>query len=171
VIARSVAGLAVLALAGIVRAAGADEPLDPDDAFRLGVRLATGLPSQGGRPGLALDYRIAEGYYLYRDRFQVSIDPGSLALGAPHLPKGLTKDDPFVGKAEIFRNEVTLEIPFSGKPVPGTYTLKVVAQGCMEGRICYAPFAQEVRVNIPPGFQVTDAPGIRALPVPPATKP
>ena len=163
--------LAGCAFAGVASAAVSDEPLDPDDAFRASVRLAVGSPTKNGRPGFTLTYRIAEGYYLYRDRFQVSIDPGNLKLDAPRLPRGLTKDDPFVGRSEIYRKGVTFHVPFSGKPIPGAYTLTVVAQGCMEDRICYAPFTQELRANIPPGFQVSDAPVIRRMPAPSAGKP
>ena len=79
------------------------------------------------------------------------------------MPPGIETDDPFLGKSAIFRDRVTIHLPFVVSAArPGRYKVRITAQGCAEERICYSPFPQEVVVNIPPGYRVTDAPGIPA---------
>ena len=74
------------------------EPLDPEKAFPVTARVAAG--------GVDLAFRIVEGYYLYGDRFRVEVDP-ALPVGAARIPKGVPKDDPFIGPhrdPEAFRH-------------------------------------------------------------------
>jgi len=165
---RVTAALAAACLAGLAHAASppADEPLDPDKAFRPSARLVAGEPSAIAgteRHGIDIEYRIAPGYYLYRSRLRFEVSPSSLLIGTPELPAGIEVDDPFIGKSAIFRERVTIHLPFVVSIAkPGTYKVKIVAQGCAEERICYSPFPQEVIVNIPPGYRVTDSPGLPA---------
>jgi thioredoxin:protein disulfide reductase len=117
------------------------DPLDPEKAFPVSA-----FPSP---KGIDLGFTIAEGYYLYGDRFRVDVDPPGLPSGPLQVPKGEVKDDPFVGRAVILRRQAFLHLPFASAPAPGTYTLKVTAQGCAEDKVCYAPFTQAVRVTLP----------------------
>lgn len=162
--------IAVAALglaAGLAIAAPADEPLDPDKAFRPHARLVAGAHAAGGqeRHGIDVDYRIEPGYYLYRNRLRFEIYPPTLLIGPPEIPLGVDIDDPYFGKSSIFRDSVTIHLPFMVSMArPGKYRVKITAQGCAEGRICYAPFPQEVVVNIPPGYRVNDALAPRGLP-------
>ena len=117
------------------------EPLDPEKAFPVTASLAPG--------GIDLGFTILDGYYLYGDRFRVDVDPPGLSLGRTRIPRGEAKDDPFLGKTEILRRQAFLHLPFTAKALPGTYALRVTAQGCAEDRVCYAPFTQVVRVTVP----------------------
>jgi thiol:disulfide interchange protein DsbD len=154
--------LATACLAGAALAAPADEPLDPDLAFHPDARLVAGDPAAPPgteRHGIDIDYRILPGYYLYRDRLHFQVSPATLLIGPPELPPGIEVDDPFVGKATIYRERVTIHLPFAVSIArPGRYRVRIMAQGCAEERVCYAPFPQEVIVNIPPGYRVMDAP-------------
>jgi thiol:disulfide interchange protein DsbD len=138
-----------------------DEPLEPDKAFRPDARLVAGEPSSSHgsrRHGIDIDYDIAPGYYLYRNRLRFEVSPPKLLTGPPELPPGIEVDDPFIGKSAIFRERVTIHLPFvTSVAAPGRYKIKITAQGCAEERICYAPFPQEVVVNIPPGYRDIDA--------------
>ena len=116
------------------------EPLDPERAFPV-----TGRATRGG---IDLAFRILDGYYLYGDRFRVEVDPG-LPIGAPRSPKGEAKDDPFIGRTEVLRRSATVRLPFTGNPRPGSYRVRITAQGCAEEKLCYAPFSQVVHVTIP----------------------
>lgn len=164
--------LAAACLAGTAFAANSftDEPLDPDVAFRPDARLVAGEPASSGgseRHGIDIDYRIAPGYYLYRSRLRFEVSPPSLLIGPPEIPKGIEVDDPFVGKSEIFRDHVTIHLPFAVSVAKaGRYKVKITAQGCAQDRICYSPFPQEVTVNIPPGYRVTDSPAMSTPPKP-----
>lgn len=158
---RFFAALASLCLAGAANAASplADEPLDPGKAFRPHARLVAGEPSTSGseRHGIDVEYRIEPGYYLYRGRLRFEVSPPTLLIGPPELPPGTEIEDEFVGKSAIFRDRVTIHLPFVVSVAkPGRYRVKITAQGCAEGRICYAAFPQELEVNIPPGYRVTD---------------
>jgi thiol:disulfide interchange protein DsbD len=151
---------ACLAGAAVAAPATSDEPLEPDQAFRPSARLVANDAVPGpGRHGIDVEYLIAPGYYLYRSRLKFELSPPAVLLGTPELPRGIEVDDPFLGKSAIFRERVTIHLPFAVSVAkPGRYKVKITAQGCAEDRICYSPFPQEVVVNIPPGYRMTDSP-------------
>lgn len=122
-----------------------DEPLEPERAFPVSAAVVTNR--QAKLLGVDLRFAIADGYYLYKDRFRV--EAKGLPVGALVLPVGVEKEDPFVGRSRIFRKVTTLRLPFRTKPAAGDYALRVTAQGCAEERVCYAPFTQVVRISIP----------------------
>src|SRR6266581_4940226 len=86
------------------RAASADDLLEPDKAFRFSARtLDAGT--------VEVRYAIADGYYLYRERFRFAAEPASVALGQPQFPKGQIHEDKFFGKQETYRKEVRIRVP------------------------------------------------------------
>ncbi|SEO21945.1 thiol:disulfide interchange protein DsbD [Paracoccus alcaliphilus] len=119
---------ALLLLAGFLTAAQA-QPLQPEDAFALTV-------SQGEGDALVLNWRIADGYYLYRSSFAAEVDGQSLPLS---LPEGEVYEDPYFGEGQIYRGAVTARLENLGKPVILHW------QGCQQDGICYAP--QSVRLD------------------------
>ncbi|PWB60126.1 MAG: hypothetical protein C3F16_11015 [Betaproteobacteria bacterium] len=160
-----------LAAAASAAPASSDEPLDPDKAFVPTARLVATAPAAAGtgeRHGIDVEYRIEPGYYLYRNRLKFELHPANVLTGPPEFPPGIEVDDPFLGKSAIFRDRVTIHIPFAVSMArPGHYRVRIVAQGCAEDRICYSPFVQEVAVNIPPGYRVMDFPATQAPPAAP----
>lgn len=144
-------------------AATADEPLEADKAFRPSARLVAEA-SFSGRHGIDIGYRIAPGYYLYRDRMRFEVLPATLLIASPAFPKGQEIEDPFLGTSVIYRESVVIHLPFSASGVdPGQYRVRITAQGCAENRLCYAPFVQELPLDIPPGYRGAD-PAKRSLP-------
>ncbi|SEO16609.1 thiol:disulfide interchange protein DsbD [Paracoccus alcaliphilus] len=113
---------ALLLLAGFLTVAQA-QPLQPEDAFALSV-------SQGEDGVLILNWRIAEGYYLYRSTFAAEAGGQSLPLS---LPEGESYEDPYFGEGQIYREEVTARLENTGQPVTLHW------QGCQQDGICYAP--------------------------------
>ena len=133
---------AVLLAAPTSRAA---DLLGPEEAFRISVQLI--------EPGLIeVRYRIAEGYYLYRDKFSFGMQPGPERLQRPKLPRGVVHQDEFFGTVETYRGEIVLRLPLS-TPLRAGATLKAVSQGCADAGICYPP--QTHSVDILPGVQAT----------------
>ncbi|MDH5580039.1 MAG: protein-disulfide reductase DsbD family protein, partial [Betaproteobacteria bacterium] len=136
--------MAFLSVAAGAARATTDEPLEPDRAFRPHARLVFGEPSAATgseRHGIDIDYAISPGYYLYRDRLRFEVWPPSLLIGSPEMPPGAIIDDPYFGESAIFRERVTIHLPFAVSIAkPGRYRVRITAQGCAEGRICYAPF-------------------------------
>lgn len=142
-----------LALAALAAQPGAlagtpGDPLDPEKAFPAFVALAP--PAAGSAyPGIDVSFQILEGYYLYRDRIRISVDGAALTLGDPRLPRGQIKDDPFIGKTETLHQFAAIHVPFKGPVPPGEYLFKVTAQGCLEEKVCYAPFTQTLKLKVP----------------------
>jgi len=159
----SILATACLACAAAATAAPpADEPLDPDKAFHPEARLVAGDPVatvNTERHGIDIDYRIAPGYYIYRSRLRFEVSPPTLLIGAPDLPPGIEVNDPFIGKSAIYRERVTIHLPFAVSIAkPGGTAIKIIAQGLCRGPPVLLPVPQEVVVNIPPGYRVIDAP-------------
>lgn len=119
---------ALLLLAGFLTAAQA-QPLQPQEAFALSV-------SQDEDDALVLNWRIADGYYLYRSTFAAEAGGRSLPLS---LPEGESYDDPYFGAGQIYREDVTARLAHAGQPVTLHW------QGCQQDGICYAP--QSVRLD------------------------
>ena len=127
---------ALLALTLATVAWADEEFLDPEDAFRFSARLESGEL-------LEVRYLIAEGYYMYRDRYQFDVEPDSIVLGTPEFPSGQWHEDEFFGRSEIYRGEVTIRIPIpSGTGNNKTIRFVAVSQGCADAGICYIPTTQ-----------------------------
>jgi thiol:disulfide interchange protein DsbD len=119
--------------------------LKPDQAFVL-----TAVKEQDADTVVAT-WSIAEGYYLYRERFRFESATSGLRLGEPHFPQGKIKEDKFFGQMEIYRNSVSIKIPiFRDKDAPTHLALKTVYQGCVEIGICYPPQTRTVTVDLSP---------------------
>lgn len=133
--ARSVVELLVAACAACaLSAAAADDLLAPEQAFRFSARLV--------EPGLVeVRYRIAEGYYMYRDKFRFTAIPQSAGLGEARFPPGKIKHDEFFGRVETYRGDLLIKLPVNSA---GDFTLKAVSQGCADVGVCYIPVTQTV---------------------------
>ena len=127
-----------------VAAGRAHAAIDPDDV--LPVDDAFGLEATASDGGIAVRWRIADGYYLYRHRTEVRSDAG-FAAGALRLPKGTVKTDEFFGRVETYRKSLTATLP--GTPAAATTVLTVKYQGCADAGICYPPQTRRITVALP----------------------
>jgi len=137
-------GLIACAAIAFALPAAALEPrdlLDPRDAFRL---TAVALDAKSAQ----VEFRIAEGYYMYRDRFRFETADGKLIAEA-ELPQGKMKQDPFFGRSETYRDRVRIRVPLDGADLARERVrLKVVSQGCSDSGVCYIPQEQWVEVSL-----------------------
>ena len=116
------------------------EPLDPEKAFRFSARVVDGAT-------LEARWQIADGYYMYRDKFKFSTDSPEVKLGEPRFPKGKVKDDEIFGKVETYRGDLRVQIPVEG--AAGTaFTLKTSSQGCADLGVCYPPLPQAAGLTL-----------------------
>src|SRR5258706_13976129 len=76
----SILPLLLIALAP-VRAANTEELLEPDKAFRFSARALDAATVE-------VRYAIADGYYLYRERFRFAAEPSTVRLGKPRFCRG-----------------------------------------------------------------------------------
>jgi thiol:disulfide interchange protein DsbD len=104
------------------------EFLDPAIAFRFDARMADAQT-------LEVRYQIAEGYYMYRERF--AFRASGVKLGTPSIPPGKVKfDETFQKDVETYKGEVLIRIPVEGS---GPFTLTASSQGCADAGLCYPP--------------------------------
>jgi thiol:disulfide interchange protein DsbD len=121
-------------------AAHAKEPLAPEQAYRYSARAIDAKTVEAR-------WDIADGYYMYRDKFRFSVEPETVKLGQPDFPAGKMKDDENFGKVEIYRHAVIIRIPVEASGATA-FTLKAVSQGCWEEGICYPPIPQQAVVDL-----------------------
>lgn len=95
--------------------------------------------------GIRIDFAIAEGYYLYRDKISVSTTPKA-DLAPPKFPEGVVKKDEFFGEQTIYKHRITIPYAYS-RGLPNPYTLKITYQGCAEAGICYPPATSEFFID------------------------
>ncbi|WP_373990147.1 protein-disulfide reductase DsbD [Duganella sp. BuS-21] len=118
--------LALIAL--LLQPARAEDFLDPSEAFKFSARMVDGHT-------VAVNFQIADGYYMYRERFKFSAVGAK--LGVPQIPPGKVHyDETFAKDVETYRKGLTITIPVD---VNGPFTLQVSGQGCSEKGLCYAP--------------------------------
>ncbi len=139
---RCLALLAVmLLLLGWQTAARAQaEFLEPEKAFVFSAQMAS--PDT-----LELHYRVAPGYYMYRERFGIAITPADATkLGQAVYPKGEVKYDPtFEKDMEVFHKDVTIRVPIGAGGQP--FTLTLTGQGCADAGLCYPPMDSTVKLT------------------------
>jgi thiol:disulfide interchange protein DsbD len=133
----------LLALAaGSAQALLHDELLEPETAFRISARPLDARTVE-------VEFRIARGYYMYRDRFSFATQSGR-KLAEVEIPRGKVKEDRFFGKSETFRDLARIRVPLTPKDsAAGQVTLKVTSQGCSDKGVCYVPLEQAVSVRLP----------------------
>ena len=115
----------------------AQEPLAPEQAFRFSARVLD-------ETTLEARWEIAPAYYMYRDKFSFTLEPGM--LGKVDLPPGLVKEDETFGRVETYRDMIVVRLPVSG--VSGSVTLRATSQGCADIGICYPPQKHEATLTL-----------------------
>lgn len=108
------------------------------EAFQLSVREST-------NDHIVLRFVAADGYYLYRHRFQFHTEPANVALGTAQLPEGEKKHDEYFGDVEVYHGiiDVTLPRPANAQH---PFTLVVTYQGCADKGLCYPPEIERLSI-------------------------
>ena len=127
--------LSSIFFSSVVRAQQQDF-LDPEKAFVLRAQMA-------GPGVIQLQFKIANGYYMYREQFAFKLDTQHVKLGEGKFPVGQVKHDPtFDRKMELYFKEAVITLPITAWPkdLPANpFVLTVTGQGCAEAGICYPP--------------------------------
>jgi thiol:disulfide interchange protein DsbD len=136
---RGVARCAVLLVCAVAWLPGfaADDFLEPEKAFVLTVRMTAPQQAQ-------LQFDVAPGYYLYRDRFAVVAQGAT--LGDAQVPAGKVKyDENFQKNVETLRGQLRIAVPVAA--AAGPFTLQVTSQGCADAGLCYPPMTSEWKLD------------------------
>ena len=132
---------------------GEDEYLPIDQAFAL-----TSQPLSVNT--IELNWRIAKGYYLYKERMKVVPTGGTSSVGALVLPKGENHHDEYFGDQEVYRDSVdaTFSVPPSDAK---SVEVKVTYQGCADAGLCYPPETKTLTISLEgaPATVAADASG------------
>lgn len=138
---RWLAGLA-LALHALCAGAVVDESklLPVDSAFALSAH-ATGADT------IAVQWKIADGYYLYRHRISVQSAADGVSFAPIALPQGAKHHDEFFGDVQTYRQSVTGTLAHVLAPA-GTATLRIKYQGCADVGVCYPPQTRVLTVAL-----------------------
>lgn len=122
---------------------GAEQPefLDPDKAFIVSAKSVS-------ENIIIVQWQIAEGYYLYKDKFQFSLSGNDLAVADVKLPEGKLKNDPDFGNVWVNYHNVDAQLTIQRKDaVASTVDLLVKYQGCKEDVLCYPPVSKTLVIN------------------------
>lgn len=145
----------IVAIASSQAPAAGTEPelLEPEKAFRISTQPLD-------ERNVEVRFQIADGYYMYRDRFKFESTAGKV-LADVVLPKGNVKEDSFFGKTETYRREVRIRVPVTaGDLARGIVKLKVTSQGCADIGVCYLPLEQFVEARLAGGSSNAPAAGV-----------
>ena len=119
---------------------GQVEFLAPDQAFSYSASL-----NKNG--DIVANWTIADGYYLYKDKFSFSTDTTGVQLGEVKLPKGKMHHgilpDGSEGEVEVYLNTLSIIIPVDNAPAAGTLSFTAKFQGCADAGICYPPMTKQ----------------------------
>lgn len=112
-----------------------DAYLAPEAAFKLTVKMIDAN-------NVEVRYSIADGYYMYRERFDFKVVGAK--LGTPAFPPGHVKfDETFQKNVETYRQSVSIRIPVEAAE---RFNLTVTGQGCADQGLCYPPMATTVEL-------------------------
>jgi thiol:disulfide interchange protein DsbD len=123
-------------------ATAADSLLPPEQAFRFSARALD-------ERTIEARFSVADGYYLYRDKFGFTLEPLALKLGSPGLPPGKVKEDRFFGKVETYRGDVVVALPLVASAAGQPVVVVADSQGCADLGVCYPVNRQKVTVTMP----------------------
>jgi thiol:disulfide interchange protein len=134
--------------------ANEEDLLPVDKAFVVSAKAVD-------RGAVQLDWKLAEHYYLYRDRIKVTTTDAGVTLAAHELPPGEKKHDEFLGDVEVYHQDFSSVQKFSAASTATQVTLAVRYQGCHEidPKICFPPHTAKLTIDLPSGSAATNGSG------------
>ncbi len=118
-----------------------EELLAPEKAFSLQARVENNT--------VIAEYKIAPGYYMYREAFRFDLESDGVSFAEVIVPDGKIKHDEFFGDVEIYRDQVAIQLPLQpeGANLPAEIKIKTTGQGCADIGVCYPPLYQTLTMN------------------------
>jgi thiol:disulfide interchange protein DsbD len=117
-------------------ACAAEDYLEPEAAFRFASRMLDAKT-------IEVTYQIANGYYMYRERFAFRAEGAT--LGEPVIPPGKVKFvETFQKDVETYRKTVVITVPVEAA---GPFLLVATSQGCADKGLCYTPMDSQARLS------------------------
>ncbi|MDK4625255.1 protein-disulfide reductase DsbD [Kingella kingae] len=117
--------------------------VNPDDL--LPAEQAFVPTVQVSDQGVQVQFKIADGYYLYQSKITAQTEPENL-LGAPQLSAGKEKEDEFFGKQTVYYHNADVRWNYA-QTVSQPYKIHLRYQGCADVGICYPPVDTSFDIN------------------------
>ncbi len=136
-----VVGICTL-LPGSIFAIDENQLLPSEEAFAASITATQ--PDE-----LTINWKIAEGYYLYKHAFRFAAVSDDISLGKPKIPLGKSYEDEFFGQVETYRNQISIQLPVTVSEGIDKIAIMVGHQGCADLGVCYPPVNQEMIVELP----------------------
>ena len=143
-------------IGGFLNRSSEQQFLHPDEAFQLSARVTA-------PDNIQMNVLIADGYYLYHDKFSFEITQGNskVTTQALVIPPGEVKQDPSFGEIEVNTGVFDIDIPITRESVEeSTVSLEYGYQGCKDNSLCYPPIKKAVTLVLPVGSVVADTSSI-----------
>jgi thiol:disulfide interchange protein DsbD len=127
-----------------------DELLPPEQAFEF-------FASVKDAHTLHVNWHIADGYYLYREKFQLELmNADGISLGSYDIPRGVPKQDEAFGQVETFHIELDFDVPLNRSNLSEQpLTLQAKYQGCADRGVCYPPMSKKIDLLLPVTLEPT----------------
>ncbi len=138
------AALALLLVATAGQAQGIDESelLPVEEAFKIEAKAVS-------RNWIEFQFKVAPGYYLYRERIKIQPADSGFKFNPLHTPPGEFKEDPNFGRMEVYHNDFTAKLTGAAASGVSAVTFNVGYQGCADIGICYPPQRTKLTVSLP----------------------
>ncbi len=133
-----------------------EELLEPDKAFAFSASVV------GDK--IQLQWDVADGYYLYKDKIRLSSGTTGISLGKPELPAGKLKKDEFFGELEVYRHRIkgSATVIHEDNSLD-EFQLIAKYQGCADIGVCYPPITKTLTLKLPRLAAATAVDSIAAL--------
>lgn len=146
----STAGSRLSSLLDQLRSGGSSAASSPGDDF-LPVDKAFQFSGAADSGNVQLTWRIAPGYYLYRDRIKIASPSPDTQFGRPQFPAGQVENDKYFGRQVIYHQQLVVTVPIQHRPASAAgVAVSVTYQGCAEAGLCYPPQTRTVSLRVPP---------------------
>ncbi len=107
---------------------------------------------------LHVNWIIADGYYLYRDKIKFNLNPSDttdIQLGDYLIPQGEPYHDEAFGQVEIYHHKLGFDIPLLHQDKQAhNISLQAKFQGCADRGVCYPPMQTTVELAVPAAQQL-----------------
>jgi len=105
---------------------------------------------------LHVNWHIADGYYLYREKIQFElINADGVKLGTYDVPRGVPKQDEAFGQVETFHDKLDFDLPvIRSSQTAQNVTLQAKYQGCADRGVCYPPMSKKIDLSLPVAQQL-----------------
>ena len=148
-ISKKILKVAGLLLSGLVLAACEKEVKDNGMGEFLPVEKAFVLTVNSvDKNTVNASWKIAEGYHLYKDKFEFSLGNDDYQISALDMPKGTMIEDKIFGKQESYAGALDVKIALKEINPTGKVIVKTRYQGCSDKGLCYPPQSVESEIML-----------------------